>query len=173
VIEGFLDIVLPTEEQSFPEKAPRARQSTPTVDSLYDVEATSANEDGNMSSIGSSKESSKRSASNAPRRDSPLKGRRPLFTVKPGGIAGYLGDITLPIRQDAILRLLAVASLSSAPSYVDIVAKTDTYVGFLPHHALDRLLEKQPIVLLTLAKRLISLLSPLGQCFCGTSYIFT
>ncbi|THV06596.1 patatin-domain-containing protein [Dendrothele bispora CBS 962.96] len=66
-----------------------------------------------------------------------------LFTVKPGGIAGYL------------------ASLCHSASYVDIKAKTDTYVGFLPSHALERLLEKRPIVLLTLAKRLISLLSPL------------
>ncbi|KAL1741250.1 hypothetical protein HDZ31DRAFT_84948 [Schizophyllum fasciatum] len=66
-----------------------------------------------------------------------------LFTVKPGGIAGYL------------------ASLSNTASYVDIVAKTDTYVGYLPGQALERLLEKRPIVLLTLARRLISLLSPL------------
>ncbi|KAL5534044.1 hypothetical protein ACEPAG_504 [Sanghuangporus baumii] len=70
-------------------------------------------------------------------------GRRYLFTVNPGGIAGYL------------------ASLCGVPSYVDITAKMDTYVGFLPYHALERLLEKRPIVLLTLAKRLISLLSPL------------
>lgn len=55
------------------------------------------------------------------------------------------------------------ASLSNTASYVDIIAKTDTYVGCLPHDALERLLEKQPIVLLTLAKRLISLLSPLGE----------
>lgn len=68
---------------------------------------------------------------------------RPLFTVKRGGIAGYL------------------ASLCNSASYVDIKAKTDTYVGFLPAPALERLLEKRPIVLLTLAKRLISLLSPL------------
>lgn len=54
------------------------------------------------------------------------------------------------------------ASLCGMPSYVDITAKTDTYVGFLPYNALERLLEKQPIVQLTLAKRLISLLSPLG-----------
>ncbi|ESK92169.1 hypothetical protein Moror_4820 [Moniliophthora roreri MCA 2997] len=74
-----------------------------------------------------------------PQRD----GRKHLFTVKPGGIAGYL------------------ASLCHTPSYVDIIAKTDTYVGFLPSHALERILEKSPIVLLTLAKRLISLLSPL------------
>ncbi|TFY54983.1 hypothetical protein EVJ58_g8536 [Rhodofomes roseus] len=53
------------------------------------------------------------------------------------------------------------ASLCQIASYVDIVAKTDTYVGFLPSPALDRLLEKRPIVLLTLAKRLISLLSPI------------
>ena len=65
--------------------------------------------------------------------------------------------------KEAGLQLIIVASLSNAASYVDIVAKTDTYVGFLPHHALERLLEKRPIVLLTLAKRLISLLSPLGQ----------
>lgn len=58
---------------------------------------------------------------------------------------------------------LVKASLCQIASYVDIVAKTDTYVGFLPSTALDRLLEKRPIVLLTLAKRLISLLSPIGK----------
>ncbi|KAG2155690.1 hypothetical protein DEU56DRAFT_768678 [Suillus clintonianus] len=54
-----------------------------------------------------------------------------------------------------------LASLCGTPSYVDIQAKTDTYVGFLPAHSLERLVEKRPIVQLTLAKRLISLLSPL------------
>lgn len=68
----------------------------------------------------------------------------PLFTVKPGGIAGYL------------------SSLSGFPSYVDIQAKTECYVGFLPAKALERIMDRKPIVLLTLAKRLISLLSPLG-----------
>ncbi|KAK7063789.1 lysophospholipase NTE1 [Favolaschia claudopus] len=76
-----------------------------------------------------------------------VKRKRPrqklLFTAKPGGIAGYL------------------AALCNTASYVDIKAKTDVYVGFLPSHALERLLERRPIVLLTLAKRLISLLSPL------------
>lgn len=46
---------------------------------------------------------------------------------------------------------------------MDIRAKTDAYVGFLPASSLERLLERRPIVLLTLAKRLISLLSPLGK----------
>lgn len=67
----------------------------------------------------------------------------PLFTVKPGGIAGYL------------------SSLCHTDSYVTITAKTDCFVGFLPNHALERILERKPIVLLTLAKRLMSLLSPL------------
>lgn len=62
--------------------------------------------------------------------------------------------------------LLLTASLCHTTSYVDIIAKIDTYVGFLPSDALERLLEKRPIVLLTLAKRLISLLSPLGTFSC-------
>ena len=66
-----------------------------------------------------------------------------LFTVQPGGLAGYL------------------ASLCSTDSYVNIKAKTDCYVGFLPTKDLERILERRPIVLLTLAKRLLSLLSPL------------
>lgn len=89
------------------------------------------------------------------------KSSRHLFTVKPGGIAGYLGEID--IRSHLLYAHLYSASLSGNASYVDIRAKTDVYVGFLPSHALERLLEKKPIVLLTLSKRLISLLSPLGE----------
>ncbi|KAG0151664.1 hypothetical protein CROQUDRAFT_667702 [Cronartium quercuum f. sp. fusiforme G11] len=71
------------------------------------------------------------------------KGPIKLFSIKPGGIAGYL------------------ASISGFTSYVDIRAKTDVYVGFLPARALESIMDRRPIVLLTLAKRLISLLSPL------------
>ncbi|KLT44470.1 patatin-domain-containing protein [Cutaneotrichosporon oleaginosum] len=66
-----------------------------------------------------------------------------LFTIKPGGLAGYL------------------ASLCGTESYVNITAKTDCFVGFLPQSALEQIMERRPIVLLTLAKRLLSLLSPL------------
>lgn len=62
----------------------------------------------------------------------------------------------------SVLNQLFTASLCHTPSYADIKAKTDVYVGFLSSKSLDRLLEKRPIVLLTLAKRLISLLSPLS-----------
>lgn len=67
------------------------------------------------------------------------------------------------------------ASLCSTPSYVDIQAKTDTYVGYLSSSALERVVEKRPIVQLTLAKRLISMLSPLGTlspCDDGQSSVF-
>jgi len=172
VIEGFLDIVLPAERRSPPEKEPTVKPPTSSVDSLYDVDTTSSNGDSNISSVGSPKESPKPSAPSASRPDSSMKGQRPLFTVKPGGIAGYLGNITPLERYGVGLQFIALASLSNTASYVDIVAKTDAYVGFLPHHALERLLEKRPIVLLTLAKRLISLLSPLGQCFATFSEPF-
>ncbi|KAJ9199415.1 hypothetical protein DTO164E3_4727 [Paecilomyces variotii] len=66
--------------------------------------------------------------------------RKSLYMVKPGGMEGYIG---------------AVASYRS---FTDVVAKTDVYVGFLPRASLERVAERYPIVLLTLAKRLTSLL---------------
>ncbi|KAL8868955.1 MAG: hypothetical protein Q9174_004637 [Haloplaca sp. 1 TL-2023] len=68
------------------------------------------------------------------------KARKSLFLIKPGGLAGYVGTI------------------SSFRSFVDVRAKTDVYVGFLPRASLERLVEKFPVVLLTMAKRLTSLL---------------
>ena len=71
--------------------------------------------------------------------------RRTLFLIKPGGLAGYVGTI------------------SSYRSFVDVRAKTDVYVGFLPRASLEIMVEKYPVVLLTMAKRLTSLLPPLIQ----------
>jgi len=70
-------------------------------------------------------------------------GRKSLSLIKPGGIAGYIGTI------------------SSYRSFIDVTAKTDVYVGFLPRSSLERVVEKYPIVLLTMAKRLTSLLPKL------------
>lgn len=67
----------------------------------------------------------------------------PVYSIGRGGIAGYL------------------SSLLGKASYVEVRAKTDCYVGVLPAHALERMMERRPIVLLTLCKRLLSLLSPL------------
>ncbi|OJJ06664.1 hypothetical protein ASPVEDRAFT_140918 [Aspergillus versicolor CBS 583.65] len=66
--------------------------------------------------------------------------RKPLYMIKPGGIQGYVG------------------AMASYRSYTDVVAKTDVYVGFLPRTSLERLAERYPIALLTLAKRLTGLL---------------
>ena len=68
------------------------------------------------------------------------KARKSLFLIKPGGLAGYLGTV------------------SSYRSFIDVTAKTDVYVGFLPRIAIERIVERHPIVLLTMAKRLTSLL---------------
>ena len=66
--------------------------------------------------------------------------QKSLFMVKPGGLAGYVGTV------------------SSYRSVVDVRAKTDVYVGFLPRASLELLVEKFPVVLLTMAKRMTSLL---------------
>ncbi|KAF7302953.1 Lysophospholipase NTE1 [Mycena kentingensis (nom. inval.)] len=114
VIEGFLDILLPVDDTSV------RQMSQDASPSVADAEP--------WRTPGTKKQHNR---------------QKLLFTVKPGGIAGYL------------------AALCNTASYVDIKAKTDVYVGFLPSQSLERLLDKRPIVLLTLAKRLISLLSPL------------
>ncbi|KAK0388598.1 hypothetical protein NLU13_4841 [Sarocladium strictum] len=66
--------------------------------------------------------------------------RRSIGLVKPGGLAGYIG------------------SVSSYRSFIDVVAKTDVYVGFLPRTSLERIVDRYPIVLLTMAKRLTHIL---------------
>lgn len=66
--------------------------------------------------------------------------RKSVALVKPGGLAGYVG------------------SVSSYRSFIDVVAKTDTYVGFLPRASLDRIVDRYPIILLTMAKRLTNIL---------------
>ncbi|MBE3043851.1 cyclic nucleotide-binding domain-containing protein [Candidatus Bathyarchaeota archaeon] len=68
------------------------------------------------------------------------KRRRSVALIKPGGLAGYVG------------------SVSSYRSFIDVVAKTDVYVGFLPRAPLERIVDKYPVALLTMAKRLTSLL---------------
>ncbi|EJT74530.1 lysophospholipase NTE1 [Gaeumannomyces tritici R3-111a-1] len=66
--------------------------------------------------------------------------RRSVALVKPGNLAGYVGTI------------------SSHRSFIDVVAKTDVYVGFLSRQSLERIVDRYPIVLLTIAKRLTNLL---------------
>lgn len=66
--------------------------------------------------------------------------RRVLYLVKPGNLEGYVGSIT------------------SSRSFTDVVAKTDVYVGFLPSKSLERVADRCPPLLLTMAKRLTTVL---------------
>lgn len=66
-----------------------------------------------------------------------------IGTVTNGGLAGYL------------------AALTSHPSFVTVKAATDIFVGYLSKESMDRIIEKNSSVLLTLAKRLTDNISPL------------
>ncbi|KAM5447746.1 phosphatidylcholine and lysophosphatidylcholine phospholipase [Microsporum audouinii] len=66
--------------------------------------------------------------------------RRSLYMVKPGDLEGYIGSIT------------------SYRSFTDVTAKTDVYVGFLPRICLERIADRYPLVLLSMAKRLTNVL---------------
>ncbi|KIX07221.1 uncharacterized protein Z518_01874 [Rhinocladiella mackenziei CBS 650.93] len=131
VIDGFLDVSIPVEEKE--EKnvsSSSSERKNPRDEPLPRARRT--------------KTATSRASSTPGVPGQPKDGRRmvqkPLFLVKPGGIAGYVG------------------TLSSYRSFTDVTAKTDVYVGFLPRSSLERVAEKYPIVLLTMAKRLTSLL---------------
>ena len=135
VIDGFLDVTVPADDSpddTVLGPSYRPSNSKNPEDLLVPLSRTRT---------GSSRVSGPGIASNAPdgrKRKAP--GPKSLALIKPGGIAGYVGTI------------------SSYRSFIDVVAKTDVYVGFLPRSALERIVEKYPVVLLTMAKRLTSLL---------------
>ncbi|KAF7905792.1 hypothetical protein EAF00_000071 [Botryotinia globosa] len=134
VIDGFLDVSVPVDEKS----------DSMVLGSSF--QHSSANKNGNdpMPSLSRTKTGSSRvsgiNASGHEGKNRKSADRKSLALIKPGGIAGYIGTI------------------SSYRSFIDVVAKTDVYVGFLPRTSLERIVEKYPVVLLTMAKRLTSLL---------------
>ncbi|BGP47447.1 phosphatidylcholine and lysophosphatidylcholine phospholipase [Rhodotorula kratochvilovae] len=156
VIEGFLDVSMPEAESTLASKGRTSEQrdeakpanapkgSTTHPKGTSHASTRSFREGGGVGATGPTMTRKPAPpASAVPPPHAPKPKSIPLFTVRPGGIAGYL------------------SSLSGFPSYVDITSKTECYVGFLPAKALERIMDRKPIVLLTLAKRLISLLSPL------------
>lgn len=127
VIDGFLDVSIPGDEQDIAEASTWNGSTRPDMEDLLPPLTRSSSRTSSMH--GSSRGARKRT-----------KSRKSLFLIKPGGLAGYVGTI------------------SSFRSFVDVRAKTDVYVGFLPRASLERMVEKWPIILLTMAKRLTSLL---------------
>ena len=133
VIDGFLDVSIPVDEKgsAYGEVFPIPNSGNQGYEDLLAPLQRTATVETQSSSV--------RDVSRTGRRRG-KQSRKSLFLVKPGGIAGYVGTI------------------SSYRSFIDVRAKTDVYVGFLPRATLERLVEKFPIVLLTMAKRLTSLL---------------
>ncbi|OBZ84427.1 Lysophospholipase nte1, partial [Choanephora cucurbitarum] len=76
-------------------------------------------------------------------KDDPEKVKKPVYIIKPGGLTGYLDALT------------------GFPSFVEIKAKTDTYVGYVSKKRLDRIMDKNPAVMLKLANELVGHVSPL------------
>ena len=134
VIDGFLDVSIRTEEKS-PDVLGSGGPETRTF------LAQSSN--GRMPFQARSAENSSRKASMptiSPGAKKKTTHHKSIFMIRPGGLAGYVGTV------------------SSYRSFVDVRARTDVYVGFLPRASLERIVEKYPVVLLTMAKRLTSLL---------------
>lgn len=136
VIDGFLDVSVPAEDKAESTVLGQSHRTSSTAKS-EDILGLMAR--GTPSRTPGSAKGSNTSDS----RKRKFTGRKSLALIKPGGIAGYVGTI------------------SSYRSFIDVVAKTDVYVGFLPRSSLERIVEKYPVVLLTMAKRLTSLLPKL------------
>lgn len=165
VIDGFLDIMLPADEEGAaadvpgsapprdggPSRAPRApADEVPAAPAPGAARAPAPSRvgnalDGTLPHGAHARRPTRASIEEAVARSKRYEAdaARFLFSVGRGGLAGYL------------------SSLLGVPSYVDVVAKTDVHVGLLPVRTLERLVEKRNHALLMLSKRLLSLLSPL------------
>lgn len=128
VLDGFLDVSVPIEEDH---SEPNALGHLPMVPGMDESELFAGPQ---LKRTGTSA-SLRHLADNKKK-----KSRKTLFLTKPGGLAGYLGTI------------------SSYRSFIDVTAKTDVYVGFLPRASIERIVDRYPVVLLTMAKRLTELL---------------
>lgn len=136
VIDGFLDVSVPMDDEIDSGVLGQTKRQSATSkvvgpEGLAPLARTVT---------GSSRSGPTAKASGAEARKRKAQSKKSLALIKPGGIAGYIGTI------------------SSYRSFIDVTAKTDVYVGFLPRAALERIVEKYPVVLLTMAKRLTSLL---------------
>ncbi|GAW16076.1 hypothetical protein ANO14919_054990 [Xylariales sp. No.14919] len=134
VIDGFLDICVPSDD---PGSEILSSSSRTSVNAMHRADSPDTAPRA-PSSFGLSNDVNRsRSKPDGKRATS---ARRRVGLVKPGGIAGY------------------ISTVSSYRSFIDVVAKTDVYVGFIPRATLEKIVERYPIVLLTMAKRLTSLL---------------
>jgi lysophospholipid hydrolase len=138
VIDGFLDVSVPIDEKDDSSVLGQAQRSSSSSKHNLD-ERLAPPLARNMTGSSRTSGSGITTMGLDGKKRRPV-GRKSLALIKPGGIAGYIGTI------------------SSYRSFIDVMAKTDVYVGFLPRSSLERIVEKYPVILLTMAKRLTSLL---------------
>ncbi len=132
VVDGFLDVSIPVDEKAGISDilGSQSLSHSNQPDDLFPPLARTGTNSSRTSSGPGGPQSGRKKK----------QARKSLFLIKPGGVAGYVGTI------------------SSYRSFIDVTAKTDVYVGFLPRSSVERIVEKYPVVLLTMAKRLTSLL---------------
>ncbi|KAJ0421118.1 lysophospholipase nte1 [Aspergillus carlsbadensis] len=130
VIDGFLDVGVPINDKAEDLVGTSRPVHLQSQDELFPTLKRTQTASSRPATIGASAGDPKRKR----------QSRKSLYLIKPGGVQGYVG------------------AMASYRSYTDVVAKTDVYVGFLPRASLERLAERYPIALLTLAKRLTRLL---------------
>lgn len=131
VIDGFLDVSAPVNDD---DAESSVFGTTPEQGAIKASQLLNPHDrrdsSGRTHSFGSAQTPKRKKQSNS----------KSLFLIKPGGLAGYMGTV------------------SSYRSLIDVTAKTDVYVGFLPRSVVEKVVERHPIVLLTMAKRLANLL---------------
>ncbi|KAJ5771094.1 uncharacterized protein N7511_003145 [Penicillium nucicola] len=129
VIDGFLDVGIPANERDDDLIGTSHRHSSQAQEELFPNLRRTTTGSSRTSGVAGGNDSKRKGQS-----------RKSLYLIKPGGMQGYVG------------------ALASYRSYTDVVAKTDVYVGFLPRTSLERIADRHPTALLTLAKRLTRLL---------------
>lgn len=132
VIDGFLDVGVPMDDEN---GDANVLGTTPSNTSIAPSDLLNGHP-----LLRTANSSSRTSMGKVGDKKKQQQHRKSLFLTKPGGLAGYLGTI------------------SSYRSFVDVTAKTDVYVGFLPRLAIERIVDRSPVVLMTMAKRLTTLL---------------
>ncbi|KAI8967925.1 hypothetical protein BDF20DRAFT_839761 [Mycotypha africana] len=130
-------------DSSFKISPSTSTENLPQLAEEAQQEANRPTENDKRAKIIASEAPAGRTADNQKNEGGEAKAKKPLYLVKPGGLAGYLDALT------------------GFPSFMEIRAKTDTYVGYISKKKLDRIIDKNPNVMLKLANQLVGHVSQL------------
>lgn len=147
--DGFTDVGKSTKAK----KKPLNRQKSRIIDTGFKLSPNNSQQQPESNKTTSAKQDTVvasevpagRNPENLKNEANQKKVKKPLFVIKPGNLAGYLGALT------------------GFPSFVEIKAKTDTYVGYVSKKQLEKIIDKNPAVMLKLAHQLVGHVSPLSK----------